>query len=227
MHASLYLIPFSNTFSPSAFSLLPYSSLVLVFWCWFAPLCKSENLLILHLMKHKEEKTQISTTVVTATLETLSSLRLVNPLPQLSLILPYFQCSVTISEHLCVWYCHARKKKQGMIYVNTVDKLKLHQILDIDTRIITRKLNCNYLEQSSFRAIRSFLIPREEEVQTRTILWGKRTTFAVTLHITYWEKTLIYFWSVSHIQIPVFLFLRWQSEIKQKKAFLLRFTLTS
>lgn len=53
-------------------------------------------------MKHKEEKTQISTAVVTATLETLSSLRLVNPLPQLSLILPYFQCSVTISEHLCV-----------------------------------------------------------------------------------------------------------------------------
>lgn len=53
-------------------------------------------------MKHKEEKTQISTVVVTATLQTLSSLRLVKPLPQLSLILHYFQCSVTTSEHLCV-----------------------------------------------------------------------------------------------------------------------------
>lgn len=135
-HALLYLIPFSNTLSPSAFS-LPYSSLVLIFWCWFAPLLISFHFYILGLMKHKEEKTQISTVVVTATLQTLSSLRLVKPLPQLSLILHYFQCSVTTSEHLCIWCCHARMKKWSMIYLNTDDKLKLQQIRDI--RIITKK----------------------------------------------------------------------------------------
>jgi len=47
-------------------------------------------------MKHKEA--QISTVVITATLERLSSLGLVTTLPQLSLILPYFQCSITMSK---------------------------------------------------------------------------------------------------------------------------------
>lgn len=48
-------------------------------------------------MKHKEEKAQISTVVI-ATLEKVSSLRLVTTLPQLPLILPYFQCSVTLLQ---------------------------------------------------------------------------------------------------------------------------------
>lgn len=49
-------------------------------------------------MKHKEEKAQISTVVIMTTLERLSGLRLITTLPELSLILPYFQCTVTMSK---------------------------------------------------------------------------------------------------------------------------------